>query len=141
MRQFDIYHATGADRFTETEVQPRELVGSVLADNIDQAYERSQNLSSDWNPDKPCRSTSMGDIIQDGDKQYLVCGLGFRLLGKAAEEQRADAILKWNQLPPEIQEQFEPQDPVLSEEEQRELDMLSAANDVDMNSIRNAGLN
>jgi hypothetical protein len=83
MRQFHIHHATDPSlRFTETEKQPRVYASFVEAESLNDAFMLSQN---DFNPnwsteDKPLRSTSVGDIIQDGDDFHMVLGIGFRLL-------------------------------------------------------------
>lgn len=81
MNQYHIFHAihTGV-RFTETEIQPREYVGFVYANSLEEAYINSQNIDDEWNPENPCRSTSVGDVIQDNDKFFMVCGIGFKEL-------------------------------------------------------------
>lgn len=66
--------------FEEQENQPRKYAGTVIAENLEQAFVKAQNLERHWNPDKPCRSASIGDVIQENDKSYLVCGIGFREL-------------------------------------------------------------
>jgi len=76
--QFHIHHATGPLKFTETKSQPRKYVGFVNATSLDEAFKKSQNLDEEWNPG--VRSTSVGDVIQDDDKFYLVKGIGFEEL-------------------------------------------------------------
>lgn len=80
MAQYHIYHSTGDNAFTEVEDQPREYAGYVEADGLEQAYQLSQNGDQPWNPTNPCRSTSVGDIIQSDDAFHMVCGVGFRTL-------------------------------------------------------------
>jgi len=84
MRQFHIHHSTGKDRFTEVKEQPREYAGYVEADSLQDAFIKSQNCLDgslvDWNKTNPCRSTSVGDVIQDGDDFYLVKNFGFEPL-------------------------------------------------------------
>lgn len=77
MRQFHIHHATGPKMFSETEVQPRDYVGFVHATSLENAFKLTQG---DINPEWDERSTSVGDIIQDGTQFYMVCGVGFKLL-------------------------------------------------------------
>lgn len=80
MNQYHIFHATSPLRFTETEIQPREYAGFVYANSLEEAYINSQNIDDEWNPENPCRSTSIGDIIQDDNKFFMVCGIGFKEL-------------------------------------------------------------
>ena len=82
MAQFHIYHSTGKDRFQEVENQPRIYAGFVQADSLEEAYMLSQNQGDGdiWNATNPCRSTSVGDVIQSDEGFYMVCGIGFRLL-------------------------------------------------------------
>ena len=90
MTQFHIYHSTGKDKFQEVENQPRQYVGFVEADSIEEAFQRSQNGGKynstnvsealPWNLNNPCRSTSVGDVIQSDEGFYMVCGIGFKLL-------------------------------------------------------------
>lgn len=80
MRQFQIFHATGKDRFQEVKVQPRIYAGYVEANSLEEAYRLAQNEEDVWNAVAPCRSTSVGDVIQDGDSFHMVLGKGFRQL-------------------------------------------------------------
>jgi hypothetical protein len=78
---YHIFHATGPDKFSEVEIQPREYVGFVEADSLEDAFIKSQNQENPWNPVNPCRSTSVGDVIQNDDGEFhMVLGVGFRLL-------------------------------------------------------------
>lgn len=77
---YHIYHSTGENVFTETEDQPREFVGTVEADSLQGAFVASQNIDEEWNLEKDVRSTSVGDVIQEEEKVYMVCGRGFKLL-------------------------------------------------------------
>lgn len=82
MKQFHIFHSNSPDIFTETEIQSRTYAGFVEADDLEGAYIKSQNFDAlSWNEVNPCRSTSVGDVIQDNDdKIYMVCGIGFKEL-------------------------------------------------------------
>lgn len=80
MEQYHIYHSTGKDKFSEVEVQPREYAGFVNADSLDEAFTLSQNFEEYWNFLNPCRSTSVGDVIQSDKGFYMVCGSGYKLL-------------------------------------------------------------
>jgi len=87
MKQYHIFHATSPLRFTETEIQPRKYVGFVYASSIDDAFFKSNNFDDrPWNEENPCRSTSIGDVIQDNDKFFMVCGIGFKELIEPKEE-------------------------------------------------------
>lgn len=48
---------------------------------LDAAYAASQNIESHWRPGKPCRSTSVGDVLvlrtPDSQGAYVVANLGF----------------------------------------------------------------
>lgn len=76
MPQFHIYHAINPT-FTEEFKQNRKYVGFVEAEDLEGAYSASQNLINNWNPSQPCRSTSIGDVIQDDEAFYVVSGIGF----------------------------------------------------------------
>jgi len=96
MKQYHIFHAIADQfKFTETVYQPRIYVGFVQATSIEQAYFLSQNQEELWNKDfiphvwdkdAPCRSTSVGDVIQDDDKFFMVCGTGFKELVHEEDE-------------------------------------------------------
>jgi len=77
MKQYHIFHAVSPLRFTETEIQPREYAGFVNANSLEEAFKLSQ---TDFNSDWDARSTSVGDVIQDDDKFFMVCGVGFKEL-------------------------------------------------------------
>ena len=89
-RQFHIFHATGKDRFQEVKNQPREYVGYVNADSLEEAYMLSQNLGDGdtWNTVNPCRSTSVGDVIQDCDEFHMVYDMGFGILEIEVPEEK-----------------------------------------------------
>lgn len=80
MEQYHIYHATGKNKFTEVVEQPREYAGYVFANSLEEAFVNAQNIDDEWNPTNPCRSTSVGDVIQADDGFYMVCSTGFKLL-------------------------------------------------------------
>ena len=79
MQQYHIFHSTSAKAFTEETVQPREYVGYVEAQSLDDAYAKSQNDENPWNYE-PCRSTSVGDVIQSDDGFFMVKKTGFQEL-------------------------------------------------------------
>ncbi len=87
MRQFHIFHATGKDRFTEKMNQPREYTGYVDAESLEEAFRLSQNVEEHWNKVNPCRSTSVGDVIQDDGTFYMVAGTGFTELVEPEENE------------------------------------------------------
>lgn len=73
---YNIYHAEHPT-FDESFEGNRIYVGSVEANSLEQAYAKSQNIEWPWNIDKPCRSTSIGDVIQCEDQFHMVAGVGF----------------------------------------------------------------
>ena len=80
MAQYHIHHATGQHRFEEVIKQPRVYAGFVEANSLEEAYMKAQNAEEAWNIVNPCRSTSVGDIIQDNEHFYMVKGTGFECL-------------------------------------------------------------
>lgn len=79
IRQFHIHHAKSLLPFPQ-EIQPREYVGFVHSGSLEGAFKASQNWDKPWNESQPCRSTSVGDIIQDGADFYMVDNFGFKKL-------------------------------------------------------------
>ena len=86
-QQYHIYHSTGVNKFEEVEEQPREYAGLVYANSLEECFTLAQNLDKVWNPVMPCRSTSVGDVIQADDGFYMVCGTGFKLLDDMSENE------------------------------------------------------
>lgn len=87
MNVYNIYHAAGPDRFQEIEDQIRIYAGHVEATSLEMAFRESQNFEFHWNSDSPCRSTSVGDVIELNNKFYMVCNTGFRLILDEEEEE------------------------------------------------------
>lgn len=83
MAQYHIYHSYGPNAFQEVDVQPRKYAGFVEATSLDYAYYLSQNFDEPWNPTNPCRSTSVGDVIQSDDGFFMVCSFGFKQVDAA----------------------------------------------------------
>jgi hypothetical protein len=79
MKTFFILHVV-IPTFNEEPNQNRKCVGEVKATCLEEAYFKSQNLDRHWNFKKPCRSTSIGDVIQVDDKDFMVASSGFQLL-------------------------------------------------------------
>lgn len=81
---YQIYHAYGDAQFTEELNQPRKWAGSVSAESLSDAFEKSQNLEENthW-LSLQRRSTSVGDIIVCSDGYYLVLSIGFQQLSDA----------------------------------------------------------
>lgn len=55
-----------------------EAIGN--AGVLEVVYMKSQNIDSHWNEDKPCRSTSVGDICDIEGELYIVASFGFEKL-------------------------------------------------------------
>lgn len=75
--QYSIFHAKNPSPLGEV---PKEIdyVGTVIAKSPEEAFKKSQNFEKPWNPNNPCRSTSVGDIIETPDGRILlVKGVGF----------------------------------------------------------------
>lgn len=88
MKKFNIYHAINPT-FEAIEDQPRRMAGSVWAESLEKAFKASQNFENHWNTAEPCRSTSVGDVIEAEEGFYMVCGAGygtgFHLLDKMSK--------------------------------------------------------
>jgi ABC-type molybdate transport system substrate-binding protein len=75
---YKIYHpVNGINHDCKLTNLEYQLVGSVLADSLEQAFIYSQGFSSQWE-NTGNRSTSIGDVITNGDTYYMVKGIGFR---------------------------------------------------------------
>jgi hypothetical protein len=83
--QYHIFHSTGPDAFEEVEKQPRQYAGFVTANSLEEAFFLSNNDNSDWAMNG-VRSTSVGDVIQQDDKFFMVCGTGFKELVEEEED-------------------------------------------------------
>ena len=93
MNHYHIYHSFGPRKFTETDVQSRVYVGFVEANSMEEAFEKSQNSETPWNPQYPCRSTSVGDVIQDEIGEfYMILSVGFRHLESSMHDKRSYQI-------------------------------------------------
>lgn len=76
--KFSIYQVVNPT-FKDAIIQEREYVATIEASTPGEAFKKSQNLDETWNKMKPCRSTSIGDIIVDEKyNKLLVCGIGFK---------------------------------------------------------------
>lgn len=85
MEQYHIFHCT-QPTYEEISVQPREYVGFVEAKSLEDAFIKSQNLTDEpWNPLRPCRSTSVGDVIQANNCFFMVLRSGFEPLTEPEE--------------------------------------------------------
>lgn len=77
-RVYQIHHVVNPT-YTEDMNAQKKFVGTVEAISLDSAFIKSQNFSEPWNPENPCRSTSVGDCIVDSSgNMYMVCGVGFK---------------------------------------------------------------
>lgn len=80
LKEYRVYHSTSEHRFTEVEEQRRVFVGTVKAENLEEAFRKSQNdLDTYWS-NIGVRSTSVGDVLESDEGFYLVIGTGFKLL-------------------------------------------------------------
>ena len=83
----NIYHSLDYDRYSEEETQNRQYVGSIDAESLEDAFKKTQNLNGIWNESKPCRSTSIGDVIENKEGFYLVLSMGFKLLDQMSQNE------------------------------------------------------
>ena len=77
MKTFNIFLAV-KPVFEEIEDQNRKFAGSVEAKDLDHAFSKSQNIERYWNRHKPCRSASVGDVIEHNGVMHMVCNIGFK---------------------------------------------------------------
>jgi hypothetical protein len=94
MKTYRIWHATGENRFMPVADQPREFVGTVEAESLDDAFRMSQNFVLHWNLENPCRSTSVGDVIEDETGFHMVCGMGFQTLSDMSQNESEQTVLE-----------------------------------------------
>lgn len=82
---YEIYHVVDnhihlVPRNDDRIIIAREKVGTIEADSVEDAFIKTQNFDTNWNTNKPCRSTSVGDIIKCNNDMYQVLGVGFEKL-------------------------------------------------------------
>lgn len=79
MKIFNIYHPIGGQLNTQckTYAYTYECIGSVEANGIADAFKLAQNDFNEEYASLGRRSTSVGDIITDGETHYMVKGTGF----------------------------------------------------------------
>lgn len=71
----EAYHSDVYELAGELDVAPGVDVGVEMT--LEYVYMNSQNIEDHWNKAKPCRSTSVGDILQLANKLYIVASCGF----------------------------------------------------------------
>lgn len=71
-KNYKIYHKTSETNF--------DMVGEVEATTLQEAFQLSNNIFDNWNKEKPCRSTSIGDVIEVEGVSYEVQPIGFTML-------------------------------------------------------------
>lgn len=82
-REFCIYHNTNKETmFRSTPLKDGEkrdfkYIGAVMASSLEEAFILSQNDFNEEYAEIGARSTSVGDMILDGNDFYLVKGIGF----------------------------------------------------------------
>ena len=87
MKQYHIFHRTGAVEYWPAEHQPRVYVGFVNASSLEKAFEYAQNDHVDWGTINEVRSTCVGDVIYDYEDFYMVCSTGFLKLEEPEEHE------------------------------------------------------
>jgi len=85
-REFCIYHNTNKETmFRSTPLKDGEkrdfkYIGAVMASSLEEAFILSQNDFNEEYAEIGARSTSVGDMILDGNDFYLVKGIGFECI-------------------------------------------------------------
>lgn len=96
-KEYKIFFAQGDDKFTEKILQYREYAGTVLAKDLDEAFDKSQNGNDkEWEL-LSRRSTSVGDFISDGENMYMVASQGFTFICKVSVDSTFDTIHMMNE--------------------------------------------
>src|SRR5579863_8550230 len=54
-----------------------QVVGEIETDDLEVAFEKSQNLHGPWKAHRNSRSTSVGDLMEKGGKFWIVASFGF----------------------------------------------------------------
>lgn len=85
-REFGIYHNTNEETmFRDSPLKDGEkrdfkYIGAVMATDINEAWKLAQNDFNEEYAQLGVRSTSVGDMILDGNDFYLVKGIGFEYM-------------------------------------------------------------
>lgn len=85
-REFGIYHNTNEETMfrdaplKDGEKRDFKYIGTVMATDINEAWKLAQNDFNEEYVQYGVRSTSVGDMILDGNDFYLVKGIGFEYL-------------------------------------------------------------
>lgn len=85
-REFGIYHNTNEETmFRSTPLKDGEkrnfkYIGAVMASSLEEAFILSQNDFNEEYAEIGARSTSVGDMILDGNDFYLVKGIGLEYM-------------------------------------------------------------
>ena len=79
MKIYNIYHPIDGKLNTQCKYYKYmyECIGTVDAESLPEAFRLSQNDFNEEYASLGYRSTSVGDIITDGDSHYMVKGNGF----------------------------------------------------------------
>lgn len=85
-REFGIYHNTNEETMfrdnplKDGEKRDFKYIGAVMATDINEAWKLAQNDFNEEYAQLGARSTSVGDMILDGNDFYLVKGIGFEYM-------------------------------------------------------------
>jgi len=87
IKRFGIYHPKGGElnMCCKLDTHKYEYVGSVEVQNLVQVMYKAQN---DFNPEYAAlgkRSTSVGDIIVNGNAVFMVKGVGYKRIPKTKD--------------------------------------------------------
>ena len=55
-----------------------QLPADGLERRLEEVFYLSNNIDSSWHPQRPCRSTSVGDIVKTRDEYWIVASVGFK---------------------------------------------------------------
>jgi hypothetical protein len=78
----------GEEALTEVRLADYVKVGTIFTENLEEAWQLSQHLEKDWTQSdrvklepgigpQQVRSTDIADILQLGDRYYIILDLGF----------------------------------------------------------------
>jgi len=83
-----------ANNFTCVGVLHTSLSGD---DALEYAYCKTQNIDGPWNPSSPCRSTSVGDVLELDGKHYVVAPIGFTMLPDPSDHATSRGVVIYHE--------------------------------------------
>lgn len=78
MKIYHVKNPTFRPNLSEFNRRGFDLVAELPTNDLDQAFEQTQNLDEAWRQPISCRSSSVGDVfVRDSGKAFVVASCGF----------------------------------------------------------------